>query len=545
MYLHNNNYYMYLYEQYCIYLRKSRIDAEAEARGEGDTLARHEKALLELAKKLKLNVSKIYREIVSGDTIAARPVMHKLLQEVEQGIWKGVLVMEVERLARGDTIDQGIVAQTFKYSNTKIITPVKTYNPNDEFDEEYFEFGLFMSRREYKTINRRLQRGRIASVKEGKYVANKPPYGYERVRLEGKKGFTLSIVDEEADIVRLIYEWYTIGEKQQDGDYKRLGTSLIARRLNDMKVQTKTGSDWVVATIRDILINPVYIGKIRWNWRRNVKKIVDGQIKISRPRSDEIILYQGLHHAIISDETFNLAQELMKTNPPRPVQERNTVKNPLAGIVVCGKCGRRMVRRPYSGRNYPDTLMCAATSCNNVSSSLSIVETRILQALDDWLQGYKLQWDIPETENVEQVSQTSVKRKALDKQRNELETLYKQISKTHDLLEQGVYDADTFLIRSQELSDRISQAKTDISALEDDLNIEIAREESAVNIVPKVEKLLEVYNELPTPKAKNDMLKEVIEKVVYVKEKGTRWQGSHDDFNITIYPKIPMYLEKK
>ena len=92
--------------------------------------------------------------------------------------------MEVERLARGDTIDQGIVAQTFKLSCTKIITPMKTYDPNNEYDEEYFEFGLFMSRREYKTINRRLQRGRVASVKEGKYVGNKSPYGYTRMKLE-------------------------------------------------------------------------------------------------------------------------------------------------------------------------------------------------------------------------------------------------------------------------------------------------------------------------------------------------------------------------
>ena len=173
--------------QYCLYLRKSRADSEAEALGEGETLARHEKALLDLAKKLNLNITAIYREIVSGETIAARPVMQQLLQEVEQGIWDGVLVMEVERLARGDTIDQGIVAQTFKFSDTKIITPIKTYNPNNEFDEEYFEFGLFMSRREYKTINRRLQRGRMASVKDGKYVANKAPYGYNRIRIENDK----------------------------------------------------------------------------------------------------------------------------------------------------------------------------------------------------------------------------------------------------------------------------------------------------------------------------------------------------------------------
>ena len=155
-------------EQYCIYLRKSRADAEAEARGDGETLARHEKMLLAVAKRDRYHISKIYREIVSGETIAARPQMQQLLQDVEQGLYAGVLVMEVERLARGDTIDQGIMAQTFRYSDTKIITPMKVYDPNNEFDEEYFEFGLFMSRREYKTINRRLQRGRAASAKEGK-----------------------------------------------------------------------------------------------------------------------------------------------------------------------------------------------------------------------------------------------------------------------------------------------------------------------------------------------------------------------------------------
>lgn len=70
--------------------------------------------------------------------------------------------MEVERLGRGNTLDQGIILNAFKYSSTKIITPMKSYDPNDEFDEVYFEFSQFMSRREYKTILRRMQRGREA-----------------------------------------------------------------------------------------------------------------------------------------------------------------------------------------------------------------------------------------------------------------------------------------------------------------------------------------------------------------------------------------------
>ena len=155
-------------QQDVMYLRKSRADIQAEEQGELETLARHEKTLTELALKHGYNIVKTYREVVSGESIAARPEMQKLLTEVEAGIYDNVLVMEIERLARGDSIDQGVIARAFRYTGIKIVTPVKVYDPSNEFDEEYLEFGLFMSRREYKTINRRLQAGRLASIKEGK-----------------------------------------------------------------------------------------------------------------------------------------------------------------------------------------------------------------------------------------------------------------------------------------------------------------------------------------------------------------------------------------
>ncbi len=145
---------------YAVYLRKSRRDLDAEARGESETLERHLQILKDLARQMQLNIQRIYAEVVSGESIDARPQMQLLLHDVEQETYDGVLVVEVERLARGDTSDQGRVAKTFKLSNTLIITPAKTYDPNNEYDEEYFEFGLFMSRREYKAIRRRLPAGR-------------------------------------------------------------------------------------------------------------------------------------------------------------------------------------------------------------------------------------------------------------------------------------------------------------------------------------------------------------------------------------------------
>ena len=121
-------------DNYCAYLRKSRADRDAEMKGEEETLARHKRILTELSQKIGKPISKFYSEVVSGETITARPVMQELLSDVESGTWAGVYVVEVERLARGNTKDQGIVADAFKYSNTVIITPTKTYDPGNEFD---------------------------------------------------------------------------------------------------------------------------------------------------------------------------------------------------------------------------------------------------------------------------------------------------------------------------------------------------------------------------------------------------------------------------
>ena len=77
---------------YCIYLRKSRADRELELQGFGETLKRHRDTLIELAKKKNLPIGEIYEEVVSGDSIAARPQMQRLLNDVSDGKWEGVLV---------------------------------------------------------------------------------------------------------------------------------------------------------------------------------------------------------------------------------------------------------------------------------------------------------------------------------------------------------------------------------------------------------------------------------------------------------------------
>lgn len=305
--------------QYSLYLRKSRADLEAEERGEGETLARHEKMLIELARRYGFSIGRIYREIVSGESIEARPVVQELLKDVESGRWKGVFVVEVERLARGDTMDQGRVAKSFKFSNTKIITPIKIYDPNDEFDEEYFEFGLFMSRREYKTINRRLQRGRASSVKEGKYVGSVAPFGYDRVKLVKDKGYTL-VRNAEASVVEKMFKLYA---------YNEIAINEVVRQLSLAGYKPRIAKEWTISAVKDILSNPIYIGKIRWNSRKTVKEYKNGKIVNTRPRSENYILCDGLHEPIIDMKTWNIVQEKRSKHTPAVIHNK-VVRNPLA-----------------------------------------------------------------------------------------------------------------------------------------------------------------------------------------------------------------------
>ena len=121
---------------FAIYLRKSRKDLENQ---DYDVLKRHRKILLDFAKSKRITIHEedIYEEVVSGETIQDRPIIQNLLKKIEAGYYKAVLVMEIERLARGNTIDQGIIAQAFQLTNTLIITPNKTYDSNNEYDNEF------------------------------------------------------------------------------------------------------------------------------------------------------------------------------------------------------------------------------------------------------------------------------------------------------------------------------------------------------------------------------------------------------------------------
>ena len=510
---------------YCMYLRKSRKDQEAEIYGAGETLANHEKELNALASRMNIKIERIYREIVSGDTIAARPQMQQLLQDIESGMWTGVLVTEIERLGRGATIDQGIISQVFSLSGCKIITLNKTYDPNNEFDEEYFEYGLFQSRREYKAINRRQQRGAVQALSDGKWVYNKCPYGYRTVKLQNEKGYKLEIIPEQAEIIKLIYDSYS---------EKKMGYGAIGDMLRNMNIDADTRS-WSASCIQAILKNPVYCGYVKRGQRGHKKTTVNGQLKISRPREQEYRKWSGLHQAIISEEQFNKVQEMFESHDKHPLGMHLEVKNALAGLVYCKKCGKKMTRRPYPKGNPNALIMCTNKNCDNIAGDQLTMTDKTISILKSYLASMESNY-IPDDNS------SNLRINVLQHTREELFTQIKEenakLNRAYDLVEQGVYSPDEFLKRSTHLKTELSNLEAKLKKNETELEHENALLDKKENYIPRLRNALDIFYTV-SPAEQNELLMELIERIDYLKETRS-YRGPKDNFELFIQLKMPV-----
>lgn len=508
---------------YCAYLRKSRRDMELEALGQGETLARHEKQLTDLAQRLGVHVSRWYREIVSGETIQERPQVRQLLADLGGGAWDGVLVMDVDRLARGDSMDQGLILQTLMYAGALVITPDKIYDPADEADAEFFEIKLFFSRREYSAIKKRMQRGRVQSALDGCYQSP-DLYGYRRYKLQGRKGYSLRPVPEEADVVRSVFAWYADG---MDG--RSVGCDSIARRLNEMGLKTIRGNNWTASSVKGLLHNPTYAGRIRWNARQQQYKIIDGQRVKSRPVSDNVIVVDGLHEAIVPPALFDRVAAMLAGHEKRPKNSMRQLVNPFAGILRCSICGHAMQMKGDPNRR-GCFIYCPTQDCPTCSAYMFVLEDMVLEFLAGWVADCEATDDAPAPD-----PDAPARAAALERRRRELATLQKQSGRLYDLLEQGVYSIDVYRQRRAELDAKLDAARAAVAALRN-----TSRPHDLRPIIPQVRTVLDAYRSAPDAAAKNALLRTVIDHIDYKKPRRLYRNNNLGDYiNLTIYPKYP------
>ena len=376
-------------EEVIDYLRKSRSDDPNLSVEE--VLEKHESILDEWAEKhlgTKVPEKNKFREVVSGETLQERPEIQKVLRLIESPKYRAVKIVEPQRLTRGDLEDVGRIMKLLKLTDTLVITPQRIYNLRDDYDWDMFERELKRGNEFLEYTKKILNRGRLLSVSQGNYIASIPPYGYDKTWvMDGKRKCpTLKENKEQADVVRMIFDMYV----NQD-----MGRTNICHRLDGMGIKPPKGEKWSPPALKDMLENVHYIGKVKWNWRKTVAVVEDGEIRKTNPKSKigEYLIYEGRHDGIISEELFNAAREKQGRN--HRAKPKTKVRNPLASILFCKKCGRSMSLRTYKNKDgterTPPRLLCdGQTHCQSGSVLYDEMIDRVCAILEQCIEDFEI-----------------------------------------------------------------------------------------------------------------------------------------------------------
>ena len=501
--------------EYLLYLRKSRADNPDETVEE--VLQKHYTILQEFCERefgYRIPEENIFREVVSGESIDERIEIKKVLSAVESSKIKGVIVIEPQRLSRGDLTDCGKLIDTFRFSNTLVITPTMTYDMNNKMERRFFQDELMRGRDYLEYTKDILMRGRVGAIKRGCFIQSTAPYGYDKVKIG--KDYVLQ-PNEYADNVKMIFSLYASGSSPNE----------IVKELERLKIKSPTGRDeWRKETIGKMLKNQHYIGKITFQKRKETTCIVDGEKVKRRLGQKDYIVAEGKHQAIVDEETFNICQEIFSSHPP--VKADKEMRNMFAGIVFCAKCGKAIQFKKMSKgakRKTSFYYVCNTVGC---SKSLDINDfTRtVIQALKQAeMPNLMAKYRNGDGDSIE------IQKKKLKSLEKEMAQLKAQEEKQYELLETGKYSQDIFDARNKIVRGKIADCEQRIAETKKSLP-------DAIDYKERIATLQEAIDSMEDPnipiKAKNKLLKSIIERID-VTSNYTEHYGEYDySVNITL-----------
>jgi site-specific DNA recombinase len=455
-----------------IYTRVSTIE-QAES---GYSIDEQERLLLEYCNKNDIDVYKCYSDRgISGKDIKHRPALKELLQDVEAGKVTDVICWKINRLSR-KLSDVLKIVDIFEKNNVTFKSYSEPFATDTPAGKMQFQMMALIGEFERGTIAQNVKMGMCARAREGKWCGNKV-LGYDVVPIEDsqnkKRSETKLVINKlEAEVVRFIFNEACNGK----------GYKSITTNLNKLGHKTKKGNNFSISSIKDILTNPVYIGKIRYNVRQNWSE------KRRKNINANPIVVDGIHEPIIDINTWDKVQAIMQSKKGKPSRIYDG-EYPLTGILKCPKCGAGMVIMRtinkladgskkriayYACGNWKNK---GTAVCNSNSIRVEKANEFVFNRLSELLTNEKMIKSIVININKERSSKINPAKREIEKIDKELEKLDKKKKKIFEAYEDELITKDEFLERREELNNRAKKLEEQkaplIVTLSDDINQEI------------------------------------------------------------------------
>ncbi|WP_265521044.1 recombinase family protein [Oerskovia flava] len=296
-----------------------------------------------------------------------RPQAAALLEEVKSATrrFDGIVIGEPQRAFYGHQFSMTFPVLT--HYGVALFVPEVGGAVDPDSDAHEIVMSLFggMSKSERTRIQKRTKSSMHELARNtDRFLGGRPPYGYRLADVgphpnpakaaAGQRAHRLIADETTASNVRLIFELYATGDH---------GLNAIAQRLTDEGIASPSASDparnrhrdprgWSAASVRAILKNPTYTGFRVWGKQEKVETLADvedvaaGSVTRMRWRegAEWVRPEQRTHEAIVDPELFEAVAHRFAARAPSSIRatRRSTRPYPLAGLVLCGHCGRRM-----------------------------------------------------------------------------------------------------------------------------------------------------------------------------------------------------------
>ena len=280
-----------------------RVSTQEQAK-EGYSIGAQEERLRAYAKAKGYTVVKVYTDPAYSGANMERPALQELIKQIEQGSADLVLVYKLDRLSRSQRDTLYLIEEVFLKNNVDFVSMNESFDTSTPFGRAMIGILSVFAQLEREQIRERSMMGREARAKSGKWSGNRQDRivtGYDYVN-------GLLVINEyNAACVKMIFNEF----------YKGSGVNKVFRLVNT-KYPGVINNE---STVRKILRNPIYIGKIKHRGT----------------------VYEGVHEAIISEEMFQSVQTLIEKKTPKSETFKHTYL--LSGIIYCGHCGAKMFGR--------------------------------------------------------------------------------------------------------------------------------------------------------------------------------------------------------
>ena len=488
-----------------LYTRVSTIEQSEE----GYSIDEQERLLRSWAEKNNYEVYKCYSDRgISGKDIKNRPALKELLKDAEEKKFDMVISWKINRISRklADVLKIVDILEKNDITFKSYSEPFETDTPAGKMQ---FQMMALIGEFERGTIAQNVKMGMCAKAKAGEWCGGRV-LGYDLVPVESQEGAKrrknrLTINEKEAEAVRFIFNEYVNGK----------GYKAITNQLNKLGYKTKKGNDFSVGSIREILTNPVYIGKVRYNVRQNWSE------KIRRNINANPIITDGIHEPIIEEGLWDKVQAIMESKKGKPSRIYDG-EYPLTGILKCPKCGAGMVISRTTNKLADGTkkriayYCCGAwknkgtSICNSNTIRVDKANEYVFNKLSELLSNEKMVETIVRNVNKERHNKINPAKKELERIDKELEKIDRKKTKLFEAYEEEVISKEEFKERKDELNKRAKSLQEEkeplIVTLSDDVSEEIPYE--------FIKSILENFSKVLTESATREQQKKLLHMII-------------------------------